>query len=249
MEGGRTRVAMTVCVPPETAARPDFETKIQHYYELTHAQVVLSEAEKTQSVTLLYKALTRGRYADFLEAVELARPDTPSLGPYYGFQYEYDYGYEYGEENGKIPVGMFGQQVEYDRFACPQLKATVTKLVQNRRDHSARICLAEFLRLSGFDDYWLDDPASADQLGGAKSQFPGEPYSRLETYKQLIAERSTPANIRAYALYRAVWCYGPSGNNSCGGTEVPASQRASWFRRLKRSYPNSRWAKQLKYYW
>ena len=200
--------------------------------------------------TLLYKNLTRGRYSEFLEDIKLVQPGPPVYGPYYGFQYEYDYGYEYGSEEGdKVPVGMFSQPVDYDRFACPQLQATVTTLVRNRRDHTARICLAEYMRIAGFDDYWLDDPVPEGELGGAKSQFAGTPYSRLETYKQLIAERSTPANVRAYALYRAVWCYGPSGNNSCGGTEVPTSQRRAWFRQLKRSYPNSRWARQLKYYW
>jgi hypothetical protein len=30
---------------------------------------------------------------------------------------------------------------------------------------------------------------------------------------------------------------------------VAKSQRQAWFQRLKRDYPNSEWAKQLRYYW
>ncbi|GAB5488455.1 MAG: hypothetical protein Pars2KO_20250 [Parasphingorhabdus sp.] len=197
--------------------------------------------------TLLYKSLTRGRYASFLRDIELIPADAEEYGPYYGFQYEYDYGYS--EDPPKVPVGMFKRAIEYDDFDCPQVKQIVSALNRNASNPSARICLADYLRLAGFDDYWLDKVSPEDQLGGTVSQFPGKPYSRLETYKKLISDRSTPANIRAYALYRAVWCYGPSGNNSCGGKEVPTSQRASWFRDLKRNHANSRWAKELKYYW
>ena len=54
---------------------------------------------------------------------------------------------------------------------------------------------------------------------------------------------------KAYALYRAINCYAPSGNNSCGSQEIPLSQRKGWFNTLKRQYGTSQWAKQLKYYW
>ena len=57
------------------------------------------------------------------------------------------------------------------------------------------------------------------------------------------------ADQRALALNRAIRCYGPSGYNSCGGVEVPVEQRRAWFQRLKRDYPNSRWAQSLRYYW
>ncbi len=197
--------------------------------------------------TLLYKNLTRGRYADFLNAAKLVPTNAEQYGPYYGFQYDYDYGYE--EAAPKIPVGMFARKIEYGDYDCPQLMQTAAALNKNAKNPGARICLADYLRLAGFDEYWLDKSSPKDQLGGTKSQFPGKPYSRLETYKQLISDRSTPSSVRAYALYRAIWCYGSSGRNSCGGTEVPVSQRANWFRDLKRNHANTRWAKELKYYW
>ena len=52
--------------------------------------------------TLLYKSLTRGRYADFLNADETVPKNAEQFGPYYGYQYEYDYGYE---EDVESPCG------------------------------------------------------------------------------------------------------------------------------------------------
>ncbi len=196
--------------------------------------------------TLLYKNLTRGRYSDFLSDIGKVSSDAEKIGPYYGFQYEYDYGYE---DDVNIPVGMFGREMEYDDYNCPQLRQTVSKLALNSKNREAQLCLADYLRLSGFDNYWLDEPADADELGGTKSLFPGEPLSRLEIYKEIIGDRKTRGDVRAYALFRAIWCYGSSGRNSCSGKEVPVSQRASWFRDLKRNHAGTRWAKELKYYW
>lgn len=196
--------------------------------------------------TLLYKNLTRGRYSDFLNDIKKVPAGAEKFGPYYGFQYEYDFGFS-GEI--KIPVGMFGREVEYSEFNCPQLKQTVASLAQNAQNQKARLCLADYLRIAGFDGYWLDKPAKADELGGSKSLFPGKALPRLELYKDLLKDRRVKGDTRAYTLYRAIWCYGSSGKNSCGGTEVPESQRASWFRDLKRNHGNTQWAKQLKYYW
>lgn len=44
-------------------------------------------------------------------------------------------------------------------------------------------------------------------------------------------------------------CYSPSASNSCGGDGVDVAQRKVWFDRLKRDYPQSPWAKKLRYYW
>ncbi len=57
------------------------------------------------------------------------------------------------------------------------------------------------------------------ELGGTPSDFPGKPYARLETYRAIIADpkAAPPVADKAYALYRAVRCYAPAGNNACGG--------------------------------
>ena len=216
--------------------------------ELLRRQAKKSEAKPKERdlalYTLLYKNLAYGNYADFLSDLSLVPDGANAGGPYFGYQYESGF-YEAVE----VPVGVFGRKIDYEDFDCPQLKRTVAALESNAKDRGARLCLADYFRIAGFDDYWLNSPADADELGGSKSRFSGEPLSRLEIYKDIIADRKTSANDRAYALYRAIWCYGPSGNNSCGGQEVPTSQRGAWFRQLKRNYPNSRWARQLKYYW
>ncbi len=75
------------------------------------------------------------------------------------------------------------------------------------------------------------------------------PSRGSEIYKAIIADPKAPAPDKAYALFRAINCYATSGNNSCGGTEVVIAQRKAWFTRLKKEYPTSRWAQELRYYW
>ena len=105
------------------------------------------------------------------------------------------------------------------------------------------------MRVNGFDDFALDSQPAKDELGGTVSLFPGPAFSRLELYKAIIADAAAPAPDKAYALYRAVNCYAPSGNNTCGGVEVPTAQRKAWFLRLNKDYPTSHWAQDQRYYW
>ena len=65
----------------------------------------------------------------------------------------------------------------------------------------------------------------------------------------MIADGAAPAADRAYALYRAVNCYGPSGINQCGGAEAMPAQRKAWFTQLKHDHPTSPWAQALHYWW
>jgi hypothetical protein len=102
---------------------------------------------------------------------------------------------------------------------------------------------------NGFDEISLDSQPPADQLGSTPTRFAGKPYSRLEAYKGIMASTTATAEDKAYALYRAVRCYAPSGSNSCGGPGVELPQRRAWFQKLKRDYPKSRWAQELQYYW
>jgi hypothetical protein len=81
------------------------------------------------------------------------------------------------------------------------------------------------------------------------TQFKGKEYSRLEAYKATISDQQANATDKAYSLYRAIRCYAPTGNNTCGGTEVPKLQRKAWYDRLKTQYKNTPWAKELRYYW
>lgn len=85
----------------------------------------------------------------------------------------------------------------------------------------------------------------------AEDAFGGKTYTSMDYYRETI-ERHGLARTDddlAYALHRATTCFASSGNNHCGDQDIPKSQRAAWFKRLKTQYKNSPWAKGQKYYW
>lgn len=189
--------------------------------------------------TLLYKQLSRGSYAGFV--ADVARvPKEANTSAYLG-----DF------QRGDIPVGLFSAgRWTGGNFGCPTLRETARRLAQDPRAIRARLCLGEFYRLNGFDRFeTLDSYPDAEELGGAKHDFPGAPLSRGAIYTAIIADPKATAQERAYALYRAVNCYAPSGYNSCGGEDVKESVRRDWFLRLKREFPKSEWARKLRFYW
>ena len=197
--------------------------------------------------TLLYKQLSRGYYSAFGSDVKLvpAGADTES-----GL-------WALTSEQG-VPVGLFTAGKFSDGYACPALAVTAATLAKNARDVKGRLCLGEFYRLNGFDDFYEFDRSETDDygnpvrpglLGSSKDLFPGSETPRAAFYASIIADpKALPAD-KAYALYRAVRCYAPSGNNTCGGEEVEESQRKAWFNTLKRQYGGTKWAKELEYYW
>jgi len=187
---------------------------------------------------LLYKGATRGRHADFVRDVALVPRDAPR-----------DIGYYDLVDGERAPTGVFTQTESLGDYGCPALRETQGRLAANPADPKAILCLGDFMRATGFDDSELDSQPPADELGGTPTLFPGKPYSRLDAYKGVIASPRTPAEDKAYALYRAIRCYAPSRNNSCGGEGVDVGQRKAWFQQIKRDYPQTRWAKDLQYYW
>lgn len=197
------------------------------------------EQRDTALFTLLYKQLSRGDYAGFRTNQSLVRADAPTDG-LWGFA-----------PGTAAPVGHFPKgRAAGGGFACPALIGTVATLAANPQDIHARLCLGEFWRLNGFDGFTtLDTAPSKGLLGGAANDFPGKPLARGAIYASVIADPRSAPDDRAYALYRAVNCYGPSGYNGCGGEEVAKPVRKGWYDRLKREFPRSPWAQKLKYYW
>jgi len=183
---------------------------------------------------LLYKEATRGQYAGFLRDYapgELTKDGAET---------------KLGELATKASIFLWpGASAPY---ACPELKTVVTDLAANPRASSSLLCLGEFVRTSDLDAYEFDRPERGE-LGGAKSIFPGEAFSRGEIYKRLIADPATPDRDKAYALYRAIHCYAPAGINGCGGKDVDKAQRKNWHELLKSRYGSTSWAKSQKYYW
>ncbi len=189
--------------------------------------------------TLLHKQLLHGNYAGFLADSALV-----------GSAADAGQGLWDLRTQEEIPVGLFRAGRWSDGYACPALATTVATLARSPRDARARLCLGEFYRLNGFDDlHTFAATPESDELGGSASRFPGRPVERDGLYAAVIADPGAAPAEKAYALYRAVQCYAPSGNNSCGGAEVDQSQRKSWFQRLKKDYPDSQWARALRYYW
>lgn len=188
--------------------------------------------------TLLYKELSRGAYRDFTADLALVPANASTDGSYYDLQ-----------TSEQLPFGLFTKPTQLGDFGCPALKRTVADLVAAPGDPHARLCLADFFFANGFDGFALDTQPAREDLGGTKSLFPGGNYSRLDVYKSIIADSKAAAGDKAYALYRAINCYAPSGNNSCGGTGVDKSVRKAWFQRLKGDYAKSSWATSLRYYW
>lgn len=189
--------------------------------------------------TLLYKQLAYGRYSAFTSDLALLPADAVS-----------DTGLWQLTGNERPPVGLFTSGRFSDGYACPSLRETASSLARNARDVKARLCLGEFYRLNGFDYFaQFSTRPDAGNLGGAPSLFTGKESGRGDLYSSVIADAAAPRADKAYALYRAVMCYAPSGSNSCGGDDVDLDQRKAWFNALKRQYADTKWARELKYYW
>ena len=128
------------------------------------------------------------------------------------------------------------------QLKCPDLTNLSKQLTQTPKSSLANICLGEYMRHSRYGMYYSWNQQSLP------SSFKGTQFARGNIYKSLI-KNEPQGDLHAYALYRAVMCYSPNGNNDCGDEDVSKSTRKQWFDQLKRNYPNSSWAKSLKYYW
>lgn len=208
----------------------------------------VSQAERdVAAFTLLTKALSRGRYAEFGRDLALVPADaamTGSVGE--GWLSEW---LDPSREQAP-PLGLFRRGKVQEDYRCPALAQTAATLAGQSNDVKARLCLAEFWRLNGFDAYLAASGyPPAQDLGGTRDLFPGAAISRSALYAGVLSDRTAAPEDTAYALFRSVRCYAPSGINECGGKDVPKAQRQAWFQRLKREFPNNRWARDLPYYW
>lgn len=187
--------------------------------------------------TLLYKQLSRGMYSGFLADLPLVPRGADKESGLWDLK-----------GSNPIPVGLFTTGAVSQHYTCPALAETVGRLARNAKDAKGLLCLGEFYRLNGFD-YFGGGELEKGALGTFASQFPGKAIPRAALYNTVMADPAAARADKAYATYRAVMCYAPSGNNTCGGDDVPESRRKAWFDTLKRQYGDTRWAKELKYYW
>ena len=196
---------------------------------------------------LLAKALRRGFYRDFLGDTALVPADAPDQGSYSGALY---YDARYNATLEAPPLGLFGPKARVGDAGCPALAATVRHARPGAQRHPRRACASP--NISGPT---VSTISSWTTRFRAVGWGPRSRDSRAgPTSASRCTNRSSPIpaaadDERALALNRAVRCYAPVGNNSCGGAEVGLEQRRSWFARLKRDYPKSRWARTLQHYW
>ncbi len=210
------------------------------------AQQADSPAERNAArFILLYKDLTRGQYAAFGQDYEQLPPSLPddSLGASLGYIYLDTPPLRDFHWNGPQPEE---QQPDY---RCPSLVETAALLERDPKAPAGLLCLGEFMRLNNFDQMPLDTPPNAQSLGGTQDTFPGKPFSRLDGYQVVINNPKASRDERAYALYRAIYCYASSGNNRCGGAGVEPAVRKAWFRQLKGKLGDTQWGQSLRYYW
>jgi hypothetical protein len=189
----------------------------------------------TALYVLLYKELARGSYAAALRDLAQVRADAPI-----------EYSSE-GDES-QFLLGLYTRGRFSEDYACPALRETVAQLARDPRAVKARLCLGEFYRLNAFDYSPFDDAPTEGELGSFAA-YPGDPVPRDRIYRDVIGEPGVSHEDRAYALYRAVYCYAPGRTNTCSREEVPESQRRAWFRRLKDEFGDTRWGREIEYYW
>jgi hypothetical protein len=189
----------------------------------------------TALYVLLYKELSRGAYAAALRDLAQVGGDAPI---------------EYSSEGGgsQFLPGLFTRGRVSEDYPCPALGETVAQLARDPRGVKARLCLGEFYRLNGFDYSPFDQAPPEGELGSFAA-FPGTPVPRDRIYRDVIGQAGVSHEDRAYALYRAIYCYAPSGYNSCSGEDIPESERRAWFRRLKGEFGDTRWGREIEYYW
>lgn len=198
-----------------------------------------TERQSAQFV-LLYKDLLHNQFATFADDLKQASLSEDKLGTSLGYTYTSGQTLKLFQWNGdKAESG----------YACPGIAQTAATLQQDAKNPHALNCFGEFILRNGLDGMPLEQPRAAGSLGSTASDFKGETFSRLDGYKQVIANAKAPKTDKAYALFRAINCYAPAGYNSCGGEDVVPAVRKGWFRQLKSGYADTQWGKSLQYYW
>lgn len=196
----------------------------------------------TAQFVLLYKDLLRGQYAAF--ASDLAQ--LPASAPEDKLGYSLGYVYSNGQS---LKLFQWNGKEAESGYVCPSLAETAAALEKDGKSPQGLNCLGEFILRNGLDGMPLDSQPDKQSLGSTPSAFKGEAFSRLEGYKQVIANSKAPRDDRAYALYRAINCFASSGNNRCGGKDVEPAVRKAWFRQLKGTFADTQWGKSQQYYW
>lgn len=200
---------------------------------------------------LLADELHHGAYREFLADRELVGPRPQPKGDSrydYAFWNVADYSPTWRTELTPPPLYIFADGGSDDLQACPNIQTTATSLAAAPEAIGPRLCLAEFIREKGLDR-WNEQFDGREIVLRSRNGFAGPPLQRIDIYKAVIASPEATPDQRAFALNRAIRCYAPAGQNGCGLANEDPSIRKARFVELKSKYPNSRWARELKFYW
>ncbi|MFK3970640.1 outer membrane assembly lipoprotein YfiO [Pseudomonas sp. NPDC087358] len=206
------------------------------------AQGISDNEKATAQFVLLYKELLHRQYAAFAEDLK-ALPEQPDAG-----KLGTSLGYVYGDGQSVQLFRWNGAKAD-SSYACPGIVEIAALLQANGKDPKGLNCLGEFILRNGLDSMPLDQRPAAPQLASSEPGFKGDLFSRLDGYQTVIADPQAGRDDKAYALFRAINCYAPSGYNSCGGKDAAQSVRKGWFKQLKTAYGTTTWGKSLQYYW
>lgn len=231
--------------PLRTQALRDRLLRLSAGRELLRARVAAGDASEAPLAlfVLLYRELLQGDYQGFLE-------DLPKLA---GQPLDLALTTRLGEppyaRARSLQLFQWGGGPGREGYDCPSLAKVAGRLAKHAGDAQGLLCLGEFVRRNGLDSLSLRQPATAGSPGSSGPGFSAPLWSRLDGYLGVMADRKASREQQAYALYRAIHCFAPGGNNSCGSQEVAQDQRKRWFATLKRHYADTRWAQQLRYWW
>ncbi|QDX28522.1 hypothetical protein [Dickeya poaceiphila] len=216
--------------------------KVSADAELLHRQTSPQQTHEERVIalhTLLTKQLTHRDYAGFLKDSALLK----TIAPLQSTE-----NMSWNEED-LTAFGWDGSDTE-EGYECPTLQETVTILSMNPNHAHALNCMGEFfLRTGNGVGFDWGESNMLNGLTDADEHYQGQEFNRLDNYMQVIADAKAPPEDKSYALYRAIYCYAPSGYNDCGSQDISKETRKAWFRQLKTDFKGSQWARQLKYYW
>ena len=196
---------------------------------------VPQDERDTALFRLLSRDLVQGHFKGFLDDIKLLPPKPAAVTAT-----------DASQQQPADRFEVFRWDGRKEGYICPDLIDVAKILNANARDIRGRMCLGDFFRLMDVGDISVSDK---DRLGGTGTLFAGKPLFRSELYADIMKDKSASRDDRAYALFRAVHCYATTGNNGCGGTDVPRATRKGWYDELKGNYGDTAWAKDLRYYW
>ncbi|WP_122663841.1 outer membrane assembly lipoprotein YfiO [Pseudomonas viridiflava] len=203
----------------------------------------ISETERNTALfVLLYKDLMRSQFVRFGEDLKLL-PDAPSpekLG--------YSLGYVHNQGPSLSLFRWKGSEAD-SGYACPGIAEIAAVLAKDAINPRGLNCMGEFIRGNHLDGMPLDEKRNPDVLGGTPPGYVKRVFARHTAYQAVIVNPKAGHEDKAYALYRAINCYAPSGNNGCGGKAVVPAERQVWFKKLKGEFADTTWSRSLQYYW